>query len=74
MALAGCSRTQARERFHPSDLRQQMRGVWFDPRLTPALREESPKAYKNVQSVVAAQHVLAKITRTLRPLLPYKGR
>jgi tRNA-splicing ligase RtcB len=68
------SRTQARERFRLTDLRQQMQGVWFDPRLTQELREESPKAYKNVQSVIEAQRELVKITRTLRPLLVYKGR
>jgi tRNA-splicing ligase RtcB len=68
------SRHAARERFNRADLRQQMQGVWFDPRLCEALREESPKSYKDVQGVMRAQRELVKITRTLRPLLVYKGR
>jgi tRNA-splicing ligase RtcB (3'-phosphate/5'-hydroxy nucleic acid ligase) len=68
------SRHAARERFNRADLRRQMQGVWFDPRLCEALREESPKSYKDVQGVMRAQRELVKITRTLRPLLVYKGR
>ncbi len=68
------SRHAARERFHRTDLRQQMQGVWFDPRLHDALREESPQAYKDIRSVMRAQVELVKVTRTLRPLLVYKGR
>ena len=56
------------------DLRRQMQGVWFDPRLIQQLREESPGSYKNIRSVMAAQTDLVEITRTLRPLLVYKGR
>jgi tRNA-splicing ligase RtcB len=68
------SRHAARERFGRTDLRRQMQGVWFDPRLSEALREESPKAYKDVQSVMRAQGDLVKIIRILKPLLAYKGR
>jgi tRNA-splicing ligase RtcB (3'-phosphate/5'-hydroxy nucleic acid ligase) len=68
------SRHAARERFSRADLRNQMQGVWFDPRLGEALREESPKSYKDVYAVMRAQRELVKITRTLRPLLVYKGR
>ena len=68
------SRHAARERFGRQDLRRQMQGVWFDPRLVETLREESPKAYKDVRSVMRAQEELVKVTRTLRPLLVYKGR
>jgi tRNA-splicing ligase RtcB len=68
------SRHAARERFNRTDLRQQMQGVWFDPRLADDLREESPKSYKDVRSVMRAQHDLVRVTRTLRPLLVYKGR
>ena len=67
------SRQAARERFNPADLRQQMNGVWYDPRLTHALREESPKSYKDVRAVMRAQGELVKAIRTLRPLLVYKG-
>jgi tRNA-splicing ligase RtcB len=68
------SRHAARERFHRTDLRRQMEGVWFDPRLGEALREESPKAYKDIRAVMRAQGELVKITRVLRPVLVYKGR
>ena len=68
------SRHAARKRFNRSDLRRQMQGIWFDPRLTESLREESPGSYKDVQLVIRAQHDLVKIVRTLRPLLVYKGR
>jgi tRNA-splicing ligase RtcB len=67
------SRAAARERFARSDVRQQLRDVWFDPRLTDALREELPKAYKDVRAVLRAQADLVTITRTLRPVLVYKG-
>jgi RNA-splicing ligase RtcB len=50
-----------------------MQDVWFDPRLSESLREESPKSYKNIEAVMRAQSDLVKITRRLRPLLVYKG-
>jgi len=68
------SRHAARERFTGTDLRQQMHDVWFDPRLSEPLREESPKCYKDVQAVLRAQSELVKITRKLRPMLVYKAR
>jgi tRNA-splicing ligase RtcB (3'-phosphate/5'-hydroxy nucleic acid ligase) len=68
------SRHQARRRFGAADVRRQMRGVWFDPRIGEVLREESPAAYKNVEAVMRAQQALVAITRVLRPLLVFKGR
>ncbi len=68
------SRATARDRFARADVRQQLRDVWFDPRLTGALREELPKAYKDVRAVMRAQAELVDVTRTLRPVLVYKGR
>jgi tRNA-splicing ligase RtcB (3'-phosphate/5'-hydroxy nucleic acid ligase) len=67
------SRNQVRQRFTRADLRRQMQDVWFDPRLSESLREESPKSYKNIEAVMRAQSDLVKITRRLRPLLVYKG-
>ncbi len=67
------SRSAARDRFAKADLRRQMDGVWFDPRLADALREESPRAYKDVRAVVRAQGELVDVVRTLRPVLVYKG-
>jgi len=68
------SRTVARDRFGRQDVRQQMGGVWYDPRLLDALREESPRAYKDLRRVLKAQAELVRVVRTLRPLLVYKGR
>ena len=68
------SRAAARDRFARSDVRQQLRHVWFDPRLTDSLREEVPKAYKDVRAVMRAQAELVDVTRTLRPRLVYKRR
>ena len=67
------SRAAARERFARADVRQQLRGVWFDPRLTDALREELPKAYKDVRAVLAAQTELIDVTRQLRPAAGVQG-
>ncbi len=67
------SRGAARERFSRSDLRRQMGDVWFDPRLTESLREESPRSYKDIRAVVAAQEQLTTITQAVRPVLVFKG-
>jgi tRNA-splicing ligase RtcB len=68
------SRGAARERFTRQDLRRQMGEVWFDPRMSQALREEAPGSYKDVRAVMRAQGELVKVVRTLRPVLVYKGR
>jgi tRNA-splicing ligase RtcB len=68
------SRERARRRVTIQDIHQQMRGVWFDYRLANDLREESPRAYKDIHAVMRAQRDLVKIIRTLRPVLNYKGR
>ena len=67
------SRDAARRRYTVRDLASQMQGVWFDPRLAAQLREEAPKAYKDVRKVLRAEHELVTVTRTLRPVLTYKG-
>jgi tRNA-splicing ligase RtcB len=67
------SRDQARRAISPRDLQRQLRGVWFDHRLANRLRDEAPRAYKDVHAVMRAQRELTRITRTLRPLLSYKG-
>ena len=67
------SRDAARRQFSARELCRQMRGVWFDPGAADRLRDEAPRAYKDVRSVIRAQHDLARVTRTLRPLLTYKG-
>jgi tRNA-splicing ligase RtcB len=67
------SRNVARQRVTARDVGRQMSNVWFDPRRADALRDEAPAAYKDVRAVLRAQHELVRVTRTLRPVLVYKG-
>jgi tRNA-splicing ligase RtcB len=67
------SRTSARARVTEHEFRKQMEGVWYDSRLAGKLRDEAPSAYKDIRSVLRAQKELVKVTRTLRPVLNYKG-
>jgi tRNA-splicing ligase RtcB len=67
------SRTAARAKVTPSELRRQMQGVWFDYRLSAMLRDEAPSAYKDIRAVLRAQRDLVRVTRELRPVLSYKG-
>lgn len=68
------TRDQARRSISPRQLDRELRGVWFDPRMTDALRDEAPSAYKDIGKVMKAQRGLTRILRELRPLLTYKGR
>ena len=67
------SRTAARAKVSERDLRRQMEGIWYDYRLIDKLRDEAPSAYKDIRAVLRAQRELVKVTRTLRPILNYKG-
>lgn len=67
------SRTAARGKVTERELRRQMEGIWYDWRLTGRLRDEAPSAYKDIRAVLRAQRELVKVTRTLRPVLNYKG-
>jgi len=67
------SRAQAKESFRANDLKYQMGSVWFDPRLADQLRDESPRAYKDVRKVLEAEAELVSRVRTLRPMLVYKA-
>ena len=67
------SRTEARQSLSVSDLKEQMRGVWFDHRLAPRLRDEAPSAYKDIGAVMRAQRELTRVVRKLTPVLSYKG-
>jgi tRNA-splicing ligase RtcB len=67
------TRSEARRRIGVSELRRQLRGVWFDERRADALRDEAPAAYKEVGRVMRAQAELTRIVRRLRPVLSYKG-
>lgn len=67
------SRSAARRHVTLKDVSQQMRGVWYDSRHADDLRDEAPAAYKDIRAVLRAQRELVKVTRTLRPVLSYKG-
>lgn len=67
------SRTVARGTVTEREFRRQMEGVWYDYRLANRLRDEAPAAYKDIRAVLRAQKELVKVTRTLRPVLNYKG-
>jgi len=67
------SRTAARGKVTERELRRQMAGVWYDSRLSGQLLDEAPSAYKDIRAVLRAQRELVKVTRTLRPVLNYKG-
>jgi tRNA-splicing ligase RtcB len=67
------SREAARRRFSGREVCRQMEGEWFDYRLAESLRDESPRAYKDVRAVLRAQRDLVRVVRTLRPVLVFKG-
>jgi tRNA-splicing ligase RtcB len=67
------SREAARYRISVRQFERQLQGVWFNHCRSHQLREEAPKAYKDIDDVLRAQRDLIKITRRLRPLLSYKG-
>jgi len=67
------SRTQARAQVTEREFLRQMKGIWFDSRNSEKLRDEAPAAYKDIRAVLRAQKDMVKITRTLRPVLNYKG-
>lgn len=67
------SRTEARQTVSVRELEREMTGVWFDHRLAERLRDEAPRAYKDVRAVMRAQRELTRIVRELRPILSYKG-
>lgn len=68
------SRDAARRSIGVRQFERQVRGIRYDRRRSHELRDESPAAYKNIESVLRAQKDLVKITRRLQPVLSYKGR
>jgi tRNA-splicing ligase RtcB len=67
------SRASARRVIRPADLTRDVGSLWFDHRKTARLVDEAPAAYKDIRRVMRAQTDLVRITRTLRPLLSFKG-
>lgn len=65
------SRTQARERFHTSDLIAQTQGV--ECRKDKQLLDEIPSAYKNIDTVMENQSDLVDVLYRLKQVICIKG-
>jgi tRNA-splicing ligase RtcB len=65
------SRTEARRRFTVSDLRLQTEGV--ECRKDHGVLDEAPKAYKNIDQVMAQQQDLVEIVAELKQVVCVKG-
>jgi tRNA-splicing ligase RtcB len=65
------SRTEARRRFSVADLRAQTEGV--ECRKDHGVIDEAPKAYKNIERVMAQQEDLVEIVAELKQVVCVKG-
>jgi tRNA-splicing ligase RtcB len=65
------SRSEARRRFNVRDLRDQTAGV--ECRKDPGVIDEAPKAYKNIDRVMAEQQDLVEIVAELKQVVCVKG-
>jgi tRNA-splicing ligase RtcB len=63
------SRTEAAERISAREIKGTMRGVVYREQWANQLRDEGPRAYKDLHDVMRAQHDLVRTTRTLLPIL-----
>lgn len=66
------SRTEARKRIRPDDLKRQLGSVRHDPRHLAELTDEAPAAYRNIQDVMRAQRDLVRQKARLTPILNFK--
>lgn len=67
------SRSAAKNRYTPDDLRVRMEGkVWNSDR-AEGLVDEIPDAYKNLDQVMEAQSDLVRVDNKLTPIFNYKG-
>lgn len=65
------SRTEARRRFSVGDLARQTEGV--ECRKDRGVFDEAPKAYKNIDRVMAQQEDLVEIVAELKQVVCVKG-
>ena len=65
------SRTEARRRFTIADLRDQTEGV--ECRKDQGVIDATPKAYKNIDQVMAQQQDLVEIVAELKQVVCVKG-
>jgi tRNA-splicing ligase RtcB len=66
------SRTEARQRIRPTDIRRQLGAVKHDARALGDLRDEAPTAYRDIHAVMRAQHDLVRQHARLIPVLNFK--
>jgi len=67
------ARGEAMRRVSVRQLEQDLDGVFFERRLGDRLRDEAPRAYKDIGRVMRAQRELVRVVRRLRPVLVFKG-
>jgi RNA-splicing ligase RtcB len=67
------SRTKARKSFTTADLERLMAGKTWRTKLAAKLIDEIPGAYKDIESVIAAQSDLVEVVAHLRQLICIKG-
>jgi len=65
------SRSQAKRSFNVSDLERQTQGV--ECRKDQGVLDEAPKAYKNIEQVMAQQADLVEVIAELKQVLCVKG-
>lgn len=66
------SRTEARQRIKPADLKRQLGSVHHDARQLAALCDEAPAAYRDIRKVMQAQRELIRQQARLSPVLNFK--
>jgi tRNA-splicing ligase RtcB (3'-phosphate/5'-hydroxy nucleic acid ligase) len=69
----GAGRAMSRGEARRQIRREEVLEHAGDARLADALREEAPRAYKNIRAVMRAQRELVKIQRVVRGMVIYKG-
>ena len=67
------SRHDARRRITARQLRREMREVWYNERIGSRLCEESPSAYKDIDTVMENQADLVEVVATLKQVVCIKG-
>jgi len=66
------SRTEARQRIKPADVKRQLGSVKHDNRHLAELCDESPAAYRDIRKVMQAQRDLVRQHARLSPVLNFK--
>ncbi len=67
------SRGAARAMIKRKDLDRQLGDIWINPSTASKLIDESPMAYKDINTIIRAQRELVRIVRKMQPVLCYKG-